>query len=288
MRRFTRVPLRPRDRPPGRPGMPRAAGVLAAAQFAASVAVSPARAEVSPRTMNGVPLLPIPTFEEIGLPAFTMPTGTPSTGADASGGGGGETGGGGTSTAALEEMRSQSWGIAAAANAEALGVDPAAVAGTGLIESNFRNVAASGGGTVSGVFQMTDRTYTADMQAVLREHPELAGRIDTSLAGKMDPANQAYAAAQELKTNALRLRAVGIEAPTLAQVRGGYNFGQGNTVTLAQAGDDQLMADVLVGTSTATMRANGVTPATTVGQWRASVEAKLGGAGGVRVLTNRT
>lgn len=286
MRRFTRVPLRSRDRPPGRPGVPRAAGVLAAAQLAASVAVSPARAEVSPRTMNGVPLLPIPTFEEIGLPAFTMPTGTPSAGADDSGGGVGETGGGGTSTAALEGMRSQSWGIAAAANAEALGVDPAAVAGTGLIESDFRNVAGSG--TVSGVFQMTDRTYTADMQAVLREHPELAGRIDTSLAGKMDPANQAYAAAQELKTNALRLQAVGIEAPTLAQVRGGYNFGQGNTVTLAQAGDGQLMADVLVGTSTATMRANGVTPTTTVGQWRASVEAKLGGAGGVRVLTNRT
>lgn len=43
-----------------------------------------ARADVYPRTMNGVPLLPVPTFEEVGLPEFTAPTGTPSTGADMS------------------------------------------------------------------------------------------------------------------------------------------------------------------------------------------------------------
>lgn len=56
-----------------------------------------ARADVYPRTMNGVPLLPVPTFEEVGLPEFTMPTGTPSTGTDTSAvetGGGGVAGGG--------------------------------------------------------------------------------------------------------------------------------------------------------------------------------------------------
>ena len=36
-------------------------------------------ADVRPETMNGPPLLPIPTFEEVGLPTFTMPVGTPST-----------------------------------------------------------------------------------------------------------------------------------------------------------------------------------------------------------------
>ena len=35
-------------------------------------------ADVVPQTMNGPPLLPIPTYEEVGLPTFTMPTGTPS------------------------------------------------------------------------------------------------------------------------------------------------------------------------------------------------------------------
>lgn len=35
-------------------------------------------ADVRPETMNGPPLLPIPTFEEVGLPSFTMPVGTPS------------------------------------------------------------------------------------------------------------------------------------------------------------------------------------------------------------------
>lgn len=36
-------------------------------------------ADVRPETMNGPPLLPIPTYEEVGLPMFVMPSGTPST-----------------------------------------------------------------------------------------------------------------------------------------------------------------------------------------------------------------
>ena len=35
-------------------------------------------ADIRPETMNGPPLLPIPTYEEVGLPTFTMPVGTPS------------------------------------------------------------------------------------------------------------------------------------------------------------------------------------------------------------------
>ncbi len=64
----------------------------------------PALADVIPETMNGVPFLPIPTYEEVGLPSFTMPTGTPSTGTNmpAPGSGGtpaGSFGGGSVATA---------------------------------------------------------------------------------------------------------------------------------------------------------------------------------------------
>lgn len=41
------------------------------------------------QTMNGVPLLPIPTYEETGLPAFTMPTGATALGSDMPTGGDG-------------------------------------------------------------------------------------------------------------------------------------------------------------------------------------------------------
>ncbi len=51
-------------------------------------------AQVAPETMNGVPLLPIPTYEETGLPAFTMPTGATALGSDMPAGGDGSVNGG--------------------------------------------------------------------------------------------------------------------------------------------------------------------------------------------------
>lgn len=67
-------------------------------------------ADVRPETMNGPPLLPIPTYEEVGLPMFVMPSGTPSTvpttppgngagqGGNGAGGGWNDTGPGGNGT----------------------------------------------------------------------------------------------------------------------------------------------------------------------------------------------
>ena len=43
----------------------------------ALVVSCPALADVRPQTMNGPPLLPIPTYEEVGIPKFVMPEGTP-------------------------------------------------------------------------------------------------------------------------------------------------------------------------------------------------------------------
>ncbi len=260
--------------------------IICAAQLGGSI---PVQADPVPQTMNGVPLLPIPTFNEVGLPAFTMPTGTISTGDTTTTPPTG-TGGDGTSTGsdALDRMQTQSWGYAATASAESMGVNPSALAATCSIESNCQNIAARTGSTVNGAFQMTDGTYTADINRALAENPSLAATVVPGLAGKMDPATEAVAAAQELKSIALNLQTAGIDNPTALDARGGYNFGAANAAPLAQAQDNQLMNQVLIGTSQSTMAANGVTPSTTVAQWRQAVSAKLGGAANQPVLFERS
>lgn len=244
-------------------------------------------ADVRPETMNGPPLLPIPTYEEVGLPPFVMPTGTPSvvpetqpeSGAPATDGG--QSGGGGE---AMQTMLSRSWGAAAQANVEQMGVNAAAVAATCMLESGCNTNAATHGG-ISGTFQMLNTTYAADIRKAAAENPSLAGVINVSAAGAADPANQAIAAAQDLKTAALRLRASGIENPTVLDTRGAYNFGAGYGVKLAQASDNQTMSSILSSYSAAELRNNGVTPTTTVGQWRQTVTARSGGGANELVLT---
>ena len=80
---------------------------------------------------GGPPELPIPMFQETGLPDFTMPVGTPSLppapnpndpGAGAGEPGGGGAGGGGTTADAVLQQRS--WGALAAQNVTAMGVNP--------------------------------------------------------------------------------------------------------------------------------------------------------------------
>lgn len=196
------------------------------------------------------------------------------TGTNLIGGGGAASAGG--STASLETMTGQSWGQQAADNASGLGVNPNAVAATCVLESGCQNVPARAGSTVNGAFQMTDGTYQAAMRA--------AGQ-GTDLAGKMDPATQSIAAAQELKTAALTLQQSGIANPTVMDVRGAYNFGQGYGVALARADNSTPMSSVLSSYSAATLQGNGITPGvTTVGQWRAGITGKLGNAATAPVL----
>jgi flagellar biosynthesis chaperone FliJ len=174
-------------------------------------------------------------------------------------------------------MMAQPWGSDAAANANALGVNPDALAATCAIESNCQNVA--GQGSVSGPFQMTDNTFNADLAKAQAQNPDL-----NVAGGKSDPAVQAIAASQDLKSTALTLSSAGIADPTVLDTRGAYQFGAGNAVTLAKATDDQTLGSVLVGTSPQTLAANNLSPGTTVGQWRQSVVAKLGGAANTPVL----
>jgi hypothetical protein len=230
----------------------------------------------------------VPTFLETGLQNFTMPVGTtsvlppPDAGA-AIGTGTGSPPGGSDVLNTMTDLRS--WGALAASNATAMGVNPTAIAATCMLETGCQNITAVGGSTVSGAFQMTNRTYFADMQQALAQNSSLVGSIDTSLAGKMDPANQAIGAAQDLKNAALSLQAAGISNPTVLDPRGYFNFGAAMGPSIAQAPDDMRMTEILSGYySSAQMASNGITPTTTVGQWRQAITAKIGSAASQSIL----
>jgi len=101
----------------------------------------------------------------------------------------------------------------------------------------------------------------------------------------MNPANQAIAAAQELKNSALALQQAGISDPTFLDTRGAYNFGAGYGIQLARSSGDRLMSDVLTSYSQQTLTANGISPSTTVGQWRQGILSKVGSAANQSILS---
>ena len=276
-----------RDRPEGRETFGRRRRRL----IAGSVAVltlwgSAAFADPEPQTISGVPQQIVPTVGEVGLPAFTMPTGTVSIlGGSTTGTGG--TSGTGTSTdsSALDTMDAASWGAAAAQNAQALGVNASALAATCVMESGCQNVGAAGGsGKITGAFQMMASTYQSSMAAALQQDPSLAANMVQGLAGQNDPATQSIAAAEFLRQNALQLQAAGIANPTALDVRGSYNFGGVNGVAIANADPSTPMATVLQSMSASTLAQNGITSGETVGQWKSSVAAKMGSAANAPVL----
>lgn len=247
--------------------------------FVALAAAGPARADPVPETQTGLPLLPVPTYDEVGLPPFTMPTGTPTTGQDtpappdrtATQGGSGD----GADSPAMAAMMARSWGEAAAQNAQRVGVTPVAVAATCVMESGCSSNPAANG-TISGTFQMRDDTFTAMINAAVARDPNLAANIVPGLAGKLDPATQSAAAAEYLRQGAVALQATNLANPSVLDVRGYYNFGPAPAVNVARAADDAVMSD-LVPLTAAQYRANGIVPGvTTAGQWRAAVTSRIG------------
>ena len=248
------------------------------------------------QTLNGPPVQVQPYVPEPGVPLFTINPGTVNpfsnadsvgvgngAGADDGTGGGYSSGGGGIgNSTALGTMLGMSWGNTAVGNAQALGVNPSALAATCVLESGCQNV--GGSGTISGVFQMSNSTYTAAMQAALQQNPDLAQYAVPGLAGKMDPATESIAAAEYLYQGAQALQGAGIDNPTVLDVRGYYNFGPANGANIAKADDSETMASVLTGLSASTLAANGISPGETVGQWRTSVSANVGNSAGQSVL----
>jgi hypothetical protein len=264
------------------------------------------------QTLNGPPVQVQPYVPEPGVPLFTINPGTVNSFSSADSGGvgnvtaagngsgsdgtgpdgaaagdttGGDYSSGGSgvgNSTALATMLGMSWGNTAVGNAQALGVNPSALAATCVLESSCQNI--GGSGTISGVFQMSNSTYTAAMQAALQQNPDLAQYVVPGLAGKMDPATESIAAAKYLYQGAQALRGAGIDNPTVLDVRGYYNFGPANGANIAKADDSETMASVLTGLSASTLAANGISPGETVGQWRTGVSAKVGNSAGQSVL----
>ena len=226
---------------------------------------------------NGLPVQVVPTFQEPGLPAFSFPDGS-GLAVGGSGSGSGSGSGDGASGEAYDTMMAQAWGNQAVDAANAMGVNAAALAATCVMESNCQNVGASGGGSAAGAFQMISSTYTADINGAVAYDPSIAGNIVPGLAGQMDPGTEAYAAAYEMRTDALMLQnQQNMSDPTVLDVRAVYQFGAGVGPQVATAADSANIAQ-LTGLSAASLAANGLTTSSTVGQWRAAITAKLGSA----------
>lgn len=255
--------------------------------LAAASTVTVAHADPQVVLQNGLPVQVHPTFPEPGLPAFSFPDGSSSSvGGSSSGGGGTTDGGGGSSSGtssggsgdAYSTMLAQDWGQQAADAASAMGVSGTALAAACVMESNCQNVGSSGGSSAAGAFQMINSTYTADINAAVAYDPNIAGSIVSGLAGQMDPATEAYAAAYELRTDAMTLQnQYGMSDPTVLAVRAVYQFGGAVGPQVATADDSENIGQI-TGLSAASLAANGLTTSSTVGQWRATIISKLGAA----------
>ena len=255
-------------------------GVMAALLWSSAGAV----ASPSPVTMNGVPEQVIPQVSEVGLGSFTMPTGTATIGSDTDTSGGGsdsEVGGSASGATPIslggssyDTLMSRSWGPSASSSAEALGVNPVALASTCVVESGCTDKPQVG--SISGAFQMMNATYTSAMSEAISDHPELASSLTSGLAGQRDPATQAIAAAQYLKDAATNLQANGVANPTVLDSRGYYNFGPGYGASISNAEGSTLMSDVLSKMSASDLQKNGISSTTTVQQWRDGVVGKIG------------
>ena len=240
-------------------------------------------------TLQGPPVQVQPYVSEPGVPLITINPGTPNpfTGADGNGTGTG-TGDGGTGggvvadSTPLSTMMGTNWGSTAIANAQSVGVNPSALAATCVLESGCQNVSTSG---AQGVFQMYPAAFNEGLQTALAANPALASQIVQGSTGMNDPTTEAIAASGYLMQAAQSLQSAGISSPSVLQVRGYYNFGPAYGAQLAAAPDSQAIATVLSGMSQSALTANGIAAGETVGQWRASVSAKIGNAASQSVLS---
>jgi len=245
-------------------------------------------------TLNGPPVQLQPYVSEPGVPTLTMTLGTPNPFVglngetdppDGAGSGGLGSGGSGGTSDALNTMLGTPWGAQAAADAQALGVNASAVAATCVLESGCGANLGSGSGGAEGVFQMYPAAFNEGLQTALAANPALASQIVQGSAGMNDPTTEAIAASGYLMQAAQSLGSAGISDTSVLQARGYYNFGPAYGAQLAAAPDNQPIATVLLGMSQSALTANGITAGETVGQWRASVSAKIGNAAGQSVLS---
>ncbi|NVN31225.1 transglycosylase SLT domain-containing protein [Endobacter medicaginis] len=209
----------------------------------------------------------MPSIPELGAPQFMMPTGASSvgtTGSIGSGAGGGASYAAG-STDALALLQATSFGSGAVAAAQAVGVDPAALAAFGQIESNFRNVAAANGSTsATGPWQITSGTWND----VCRQNG-----LNYTADDRNDPVANATVAALYMGSIADRISSGTGQPATVAQTYAGYMFGPSTGVALSNATDQSAPLSNYV---SATALSNNNMTGWTVGQYFANVSGRLG------------
>ena len=131
---------------------------------------------------------------------------------------------------------------------------------------------------------MYPAAFQEGIQTALSVDPSLASRIVSGDSGRMDPVTESIAASGYQIQAVQALQNAGITNPTVLDTRGFYNFGPTNGVALATADPSETMAAAMPNVSAATLVKNGVTPGETVGQWQASIRAKIGNAANQTVL----
>lgn len=239
-----------------------------------------ASAQVS-ETLNGAPVQVTPYAAEVGVPTITIPQGNVNTGA----GTGTGNGSGANGNDPLDTMLAQSWGNSAIANAQALGVNPSALAATCVIESGCGANVGNGTGA-QGPFQMYPAAFQEGLQTALAADPSLADEIVQGSAGMNDPTTEAIAASGYLMQANQALETAGISNPTVLDARAYYNFGPTNGVSLANADPSELVSDAMPNVSQATLSANGISAGETVAQYQASVTSEIGNAANQTVLAS--
>jgi hypothetical protein len=257
--------------------LPIAVGAVVAVFLAHGLAF----AQVS-ATLDGAPVQVTPYVSEPGVPTITIPQGTANTLPTGSGTGTG-TGSDTSSSDALDTMLAQSWGSSAIANAQALGLNPSALAATCVIESGCGANDGNGSGA-QGPFQMYPAAYQEGLQTALAADPSLASEIVEGSAGMNDPTTEAIAASGYLMQANQALENSGISNPTVLDARAYYNFGPTNGVALASADPSELVSDAMPNVSQTTLTANGISASETVAQYQASVTSKIGNAASQTVL----
>ena len=258
--------------------------IVHAAVLPTFLAPSLALAQVS-ATLDGAPVQVTPYVSEPGVPTISIPQGTLNTIPNGSGTGTGTDGSTSASSSdVLETMLAQSWGTSAIADAQALGLNPSALAATCVIESGCGADVGDGTGA-QGVFQMYPAAFQEGLQPALAAAPSLASEIVAGSEGMDDPTTEAIAASGYLMEANQNLSSAGISDPSVIDARGYYNFGPAYGAQLALADPSEPIANVLNGMSQSALAQNGISPGETVGQWQASVTSKIGSAANQSILS---
>ncbi len=252
----------------------------------------PAFAQVTSVLRGGPPVQVLPYVSEPGVPWITITPGTPNPFGGADGGGGDGTGGDGTGLGGggggdtggpdpINTLIGTSWGSSAICDAQSLGLNPSALAATCVLESGCTQPAPGSG--AQGIFQMFPAAFQDGLKTALAANPALASQVNTAL-GPNDPTTAAIAASGYLMQATQSLEASGISSPTVLDARSYYQFGPTYGSGVATAQDNVPLSQVLAGAPSNVFTRNAIMPGETVGQWRASVVAKIGNAANQPVL----